>query len=130
MNNERTFEDAYQRLTFCLLGVATPNELIKDRRTTPYNVGRTLELRDFDAERDDLTPLALALNPDLETGQALLARVLHWTGRHPYLTIGFAMTSPKRASKTPTRQINVSTTRLGRWSGMMCISSRSCALSR
>ncbi len=86
MNNERGFEAAYQRLTFCLLGVATPNELIKDRRTTPYNVGQTLELRDFDAERDDLTALALALNPDLETGRALLARVLHWTGGHPYLT--------------------------------------------
>ena len=86
MNNDRTFKEAYQRLTFCLLGVATPNELIKDRRTTPYNVGRTLELRDFDAERDDLTPLALALDPDLETGRALLARVLDWTGGHPYLT--------------------------------------------
>ena len=86
MNNERSFEEAYQRLTFCLLDVATSNELIKDQRTTPYNVGRTLELRDFDAERDDRTALALALNPNLETGRALLARVLHWTGGHPYLT--------------------------------------------
>ena len=40
---------AYERLTFCLIGVASPNELIKDRRTTPYNVGSTLELRDFDS---------------------------------------------------------------------------------
>lgn len=86
MTNGRAFERAYQRLTFCLLGVATPNELIKDRRTTPYNVGRTLELRDFDAKRDDLTPLALALHADLPTGHALLDRVLHWTGGHPYLT--------------------------------------------
>lgn len=86
MNNERGFEEAYQRVTFCLLGVATPNELIKDRRTTPYNVGRTLELRDFDAARDDPTPLASVLNPDPETGKKLLDRVLYWTGGHPYLT--------------------------------------------
>ena len=86
MNNERAFEEALQRITFCLLGVATPNELIKDRRTTPYNVGQTLELRDFDAERDDLAALARALHADPTTGDALLARVLHWTGGHPYLT--------------------------------------------
>ena len=57
MYNERALVPAYERLAFCLIGVAAPNELIKDRRTTPYNVGRTLELRDFDLARDDLTPL-------------------------------------------------------------------------
>ena len=86
MNNGRAFEQAYRQITFCLLGVATPNELIKDRRTTAYNVGRTLELRDFDAKRDDLTPLALTLSPHFRIGHALLDRVLHWTGGHPYLT--------------------------------------------
>ena len=44
MHNERPMVPAYERLAFCLIGVAWPNELIKDRRTTPYNVGRTLEL--------------------------------------------------------------------------------------
>ena len=44
--------------------LATPNELIKDRRTTAYNVGRTLSLRDFDAGRDDLGPLARELAAD------------------------------------------------------------------
>jgi len=86
MHNERPLVPAYERLTFCLIGVAWPNELIKDRRTTPYNVGSTLQLRDFDLERDDLTPLMDALGANSEQGRSLIERVLHWTGGHPYLT--------------------------------------------
>ena len=44
-----------RRLTFCLVGVFTPNELVKQRQTTTYNIGRTFELQDFNPERDDLT---------------------------------------------------------------------------
>jgi Leucine-rich repeat (LRR) protein len=86
MYNERALEPGYQRITFCLLGVATPNELIKDRRTTAYNVGTTLELRDFDSARDDLTPLIEQLSADPEQGKATLQRVIHWTAGQPYLT--------------------------------------------
>jgi hypothetical protein len=86
MYNQRPLVPAYQRLTFCLIGVAWPNELIKDRRTTPYNVGRTLELGDFELGRDDLAPLTSALGKSPEHGRRLIERVLHWTGGHPYLT--------------------------------------------
>jgi hypothetical protein len=87
MYNERPLASAYKRIAFCLVGVATPNELIKNRHTTPYNVGRTLELRDFDAARDELAPLAAALSSEPDNGKAMLARVLHWTDGHPYLTM-------------------------------------------
>jgi hypothetical protein len=86
MHNERPMVPDYERLTFCLIGVAWPNELIKDRRTTPYNVGSTLELRDFDLARDDMTPLVDALRANPEQGRRLIERVLHWTGGHPFLT--------------------------------------------
>ena len=86
MYNERALVEAYQRITFCLVGVATPDELIKDRRTTPYNVGKSLGLGDFDAARDNLAPLVQVLNDDLSLGQDLLRRVLYWTGGHPFLT--------------------------------------------
>jgi hypothetical protein len=89
MYNERPLVEAYGRITFCLLGVATPNELITDPRTTAYNVGTTLELRDFDGGLDDLSPLATALTADAALGKRLLDRVLHWTGGHPYLTQKF-----------------------------------------
>ena len=86
MYNERPLVAAYEQISFCLIGVATANELIKDRRTTPYNVGETLELDDFDAGRDNLDDLARVLHEDEQQGRALLERVLYWTGGHPYLT--------------------------------------------
>ncbi len=86
MYNERPIVKAYENITFCLLGVATPNELIKDQRTTAYNVGTTLELRDFDPVLDDLKPFSQALSADEARASDLLERVLFWTDGHPYLT--------------------------------------------
>ena len=84
--NDRAGEPDLRRLTFCLVGVFTPNELVKRQRTTTYNVGRTFELQDFDSGRDDLTPLSRTLSPDPARGEALLGAVLRWTGGQPYLT--------------------------------------------
>jgi formylglycine-generating enzyme required for sulfatase activity len=82
----RPREAVFKRLTFCLVGVATPNELVKSPRTTPYNIGRTIWLRDFDPGRDNLARLALTLNADASIASQLFERVLHWTGGQPYLT--------------------------------------------
>lgn len=82
--NRRTQDPELNRLTFCLLGVATPSDLIRDTRTTPFNIGQRIELTDFTAE--EASPLAQGLCTDFEKGQQLLRRVLYWTGGHPYLT--------------------------------------------
>ncbi len=87
MYNDRASDPLFERITFCLVGVATPDELIKNRRTTPYNVGRTIELPDFDADRDDLRPLFSAVSGDLAKGEDIVRAVLQWTGGHPYLTV-------------------------------------------
>lgn len=36
--NQRVDKPAYKRLAFCLLGVATPSDLIKDKKRTPFNM--------------------------------------------------------------------------------------------
>jgi WD40 repeat protein len=100
--NRRTEEPEFGRLTFCLLGVASPSDLIRDTRTTPFNIGRRIELSDFTAA--EAAPLAAGLTPppdalpETERGSSaplsvsgrgraeLLGRVLYWTGGHPYLT--------------------------------------------
>ena len=87
MYNSRSMAEEYQRLSFCLAGVATLNELIKDHRITPYNVGHELNLSDFDQRRDDLSKLVVALHPNSRIGISLLDRVLYWTSGHPYLTM-------------------------------------------
>ena len=37
--NLRAEDSTYERLTFCLLGVGEPTDLIRDPRVTPFNVG-------------------------------------------------------------------------------------------
>ena len=82
--NRRTEDPEMHRLTLCLLGVATPSDLIKDVRTTPFNVGQRIELTDFAEE--EARPLAAGLGRDQKLGTTLVSRVLYWTGGHPYLT--------------------------------------------
>ena len=45
--NRRAEDPEFERLTFCLLGVASPSDLIRDTRTTPFNIGRRVEPGDF-----------------------------------------------------------------------------------
>lgn len=83
--NRRTEEPPFRRLTFCLLGVATPSDLIRESRTTPFNIGRRIELSDF--TRAEAARFAAGLK-GIEEKRAgkILDRILHWTRGHPYLT--------------------------------------------
>ncbi|MDT4896704.1 MAG: hypothetical protein QOH25_1781 [Acidobacteriota bacterium] len=82
--NWRSEDDDLMRLTFCLLGVATPSDLIRDTRTTPFNIGQRIELTDF--TETEAAPLAQGLGRDERLSRLLLERALYWTGGHPYLT--------------------------------------------
>ncbi len=82
--NRRSREPAFQRLSFALLGVATPTDLIRDTRMTPFNIGRRIDLNDFAGE--EALPLAKGLCADETLARRVLNRILFWTGGHPYLT--------------------------------------------
>jgi hypothetical protein len=82
--NRRSRDASFNRLAFGLLGVATPTDLIRDTRMTPFNIGRRVELNDFTAV--EATPLARGLTGEESVARELLSRILHWTGGHPYLT--------------------------------------------
>ena len=82
--NRRTEDPDLHRLTFCLLGVATPSDLIRDTRTTPFNIGQRIELNDF--TRAEVKPLSRGLGRNDRLADALLERIFYWTGGHPYLT--------------------------------------------
>lgn len=79
--NRRVQEPDFERLTFCFLGVAVPSDLIKDARTTPFNIGDRIALRDFTL--DEVRPLARSLG---RHGEVVIERVHHWTNGHPFLT--------------------------------------------
>lgn len=82
--NKRADRPDYQRLTFALLGVTTPSQLIADKTRTPFNLGRAIALSGFTAtEASPLLPGLAAVVPDPTT---TLQEILKWTGGQPFLT--------------------------------------------
>lgn len=82
--NQRPEKAAYQRLTFVLIGVATPSDLIADKERTPFNLGCAIELHGF--RLAEVQPLISGLAGHAEQPQAVLAEILNWTGGQPFLT--------------------------------------------
>ena len=82
--NKRAEKKAYQRLTFAIIGVATPSDLIQDKRRTPFNIGRGIELRGF--EISECQPLQQGLVGIVPNPAAAIAAILDWTGGQPFLT--------------------------------------------
>jgi hypothetical protein len=82
--NQRANHPEYNRLTFTLLGVATPADLIADKTRTPFNIGRGIELSGFKLE--EAQPLAKGLAQKAENDRAVLREIIAWTGGQPFLT--------------------------------------------
>ncbi|XXT20077.1 AAA family ATPase [Sorangium sp. So ce429] len=81
--NRRASDPRYARLTFILLGVATPTDLVRDKLRTPFNIGRAVPLAGFRYDE------ALSLTPGLSRagdGEQILRAVLDWSGGQPFLT--------------------------------------------
>lgn len=83
--NYRSENPDYNRLIFCLLGVASPADLITDKDQTPFNIGYSLELSGL-----TFAEAKSALIPGLESivnhPEQILQQVLDWTGGQPFLT--------------------------------------------
>ncbi len=82
--NARVQRPELRRLSFALLGVATPSDLIKDPGRTPFNLGHRVELTDFTF--DEARPLVAGLGLPEEQACSALRCVMEWTRGHPYLT--------------------------------------------
>jgi hypothetical protein len=102
--NRRARDPLWTRLTFCLLGTAAPADVIRDPRTTSFNIGHRLELSDFTA--DEARPLAAGLGRPVAQGQPLLDRVLYWTGGHPYMTPRLCQALAEDASMVSAAQVD------------------------
>jgi hypothetical protein len=82
--NKRAQKPQYNRLTFALLGVATPSDLIRDKKRTPFNIGRAIHLSGF--ELHEAMPLALGLASKADNPTEVLKEILAWTGGQPFFT--------------------------------------------
>jgi hypothetical protein len=82
--NKRADNPDFRRLAFVLIGVATPSDLIADKRRTPFNIGRAIEMTGF--KLHEAQPLVMGLAQKANNPQLVLQAVLNWTGGQPFLT--------------------------------------------
>ncbi|MBN3905514.1 MAG: AAA-like domain-containing protein [Nostoc sp. NMS1] len=83
--NQRAIYSNYEQLVICLIGVATPSDLITNLDTTPYNIGKFIELNGFsltEARRS----LSKGLIENVVNPDEVLRQILYWTGGQPFLT--------------------------------------------
>ena len=80
----RAQNERLKYITFVLLGVASPNELIQDRKRTPFNIGVQVDLTDF--SKEELSPLVKGLNLKSDNHTHVIDGIVFWTNGHPYLT--------------------------------------------
>jgi hypothetical protein len=98
--NKRADYPDYQRLTFALLGVATPSDLIQHiHYSTPFNIGRAIELTGFQLQQAQ--PLARGFANVADNPEAAIAQVLSWTGGQPFLTQKVCQLLLKNGSEIP-----------------------------
>ncbi|MEM9536073.1 MAG: AAA-like domain-containing protein [Cyanobacteria bacterium P01_E01_bin.45] len=82
--NRRASTPEFRRLTFVLIGVATPSSLIQDKTRTPFNIGYAIELTGF--QPYETQPLADGLASKTVHADTVLQLVLDWSGGQPFLT--------------------------------------------
>ncbi|NEP11432.1 MAG: response regulator [Symploca sp. SIO2C1] len=82
--NKRADYPQYKRLSFVLLGVATPSQLIQEKTRTPFNIGQGIQLKGF--QLNEIEPLLQGLIEKVNNPQAVLTEVLSWTNGQPFLT--------------------------------------------
>ncbi|AFZ07781.1 WD-40 repeat-containing protein [Oscillatoria nigro-viridis PCC 7112] len=82
--NQRAINPEYNRITFAIFGVATPSDLTADKKRTPFNIGRAIDLSGFSLE--EAQPLAKGLENVINNPQAVIKEILAWTGGQPFLT--------------------------------------------
>jgi WD40 repeat protein len=82
--NQRVDNTAYERLSFCLLGVATPSDLMRDKTRTPFNIGQQIALDGFSG--DEIAPLVQGLVGQVMYPPEIAQEIVRWTGGQPFLT--------------------------------------------
>ncbi|MEM7594673.1 MAG: ammonium transporter [Cyanobacteria bacterium P01_A01_bin.83] len=82
--NKRADQPKFNQISFVMLGVATPAQLIQDKNRTPFNIGQAIQLQGF--KLHEAQPLLRGLTDRVNSPQVMLKEVLAWTGGQPFLT--------------------------------------------
>ena len=102
--NRQSTSEELRRLHFCILGVATPDDLMVDPARTPFNIGQAIHLDNLKLE--DATPLQGGLEGFEASAQGILQEIIHWSGGQPYLTQRLCATiAAKESIKHPRQEV-------------------------
>ncbi|MEG4076138.1 AAA-like domain-containing protein [Microcoleus sp. Pol14C2] len=82
--NQRAINPEYNRITFAIFGVATPSDLIADKKRTPFNIGVAIDLPGFSLE--EASPLTQGLESVVSNAEAIIKAILAWTSGQPFLS--------------------------------------------
>jgi ABC-type branched-subunit amino acid transport system substrate-binding protein len=80
----RATQPELQRLSFVLIGVATPGDLIQDPQRTPFNIAKGVDLCGF--QSSEVQPLEKGLEGKTNHPNKVLKAILRWTDGQPFLT--------------------------------------------
>lgn len=83
-HDARTTDPEFTRLTFALCGECDPASLVDTPEASPFQVTRSIPLRDF--TREEIGQFATELNIPSEAATVALDRIFFWTDGQPYLT--------------------------------------------
>ncbi len=82
--NLRSEDERYNRVTFALFGVATPEDLMQDSTRTPFNIAHSIKITPFKLEES--FSLIEGLENQSVDRHKILEKIFEWTGGTPYLT--------------------------------------------
>ncbi|MCA2814373.1 MAG: AAA-like domain-containing protein [Microcystis sp. M090S1] len=108
-HEKRPHNRDYQRLTFCMLGVAAVSNFILDNNRSPFNIGQDIRLSGFTIK--DARKLAEGLQDKVIAPERVLEEVIDWTGGQPFLTQKIchliSTSRPEFGKESPATPINV-----------------------
>lgn len=78
----RAHEPKFNRLSFALIGVTTPRDLIRGHNHSAFNIGVAIKMSGFRLE--EAQPLGIGLEGKVSEPQVVLGEVLKWSGGQPF----------------------------------------------
>ena len=103
--NQRAINPEYNRISFAIFGVATPSDLIADKKRTPFNIGRAIDLRGFELHESQL--LVKGLETVVSNPSAVLKQILAWTCGQPFLTHKICYLAYRASLETADGLVNI-----------------------
>ena len=97
---KRQVDSDYSRLTFMLLGVAAPKNLIKNKNPSPFELGKAKAINLQGFKLEEAEPLTIGLLGKVERPKEILAEILAWTAGQPFLTQKICKLVIEKADRT------------------------------